>query len=145
MLLYFQVENYRNLQIREKLRFQTGTTLIYGNCGAGKSNLCDAIQDFLCSPYRINVIDKIVSFTYCFMIEGQEMWLNYKRDGEGVVQDLCVAVPALFSVINFKNFKEKIELDLENVKNYEFNQEAIKEKVIKTAWCMVKMEVVKRT
>ena len=38
-----------------------------------------------------------------------------------------------FKVKGFKNFKEEVELNLEDIRNYEFNENAIKDGVIKTA------------
>lgn len=38
-----------------------------------------------------------------------------------------------FCLRNFKNFKEELQLDLSKVNNYEFSNEAIREKTVKTA------------
>lgn len=42
---------------------------------------------------------------------------------------------AKFKVRNFKNFRDELALDLQNIKNYEFNTEAISNNIIKDAIC----------
>ena len=42
---------------------------------------------------------------------------------------------AKFKVRNFKNFRDELSFDLQNVKNYEFNSEAIYNNIIKDAIC----------
>lgn len=85
MLFSFLVENYRTIKMDSPMYFGPGVTLIFGICGSGKSNYCNAIRDILLSENEWQSDCKSVFF-YEFEEMGNVIGFSYRREKDGKIQ-----------------------------------------------------------
>lgn len=91
MLFSFFVENFRNIKMDSPIYFGSGVTLIFGICGSGKTNFCNAIRNIFFSATE-SQLERDSVFCYEFEEMGNNIEFSYRREKDGSIRSAEVRI-----------------------------------------------------